>query len=66
MDLSALVKTMVEFPPRQSPGSWTPEQMMEKLKKNAAALKAAAIRVKVSDSIRLTESCRCRLARQGR
>ncbi len=36
------MQTMMEFPPRQSPESWTPEQMMEKLKKNAEALKAAA------------------------
>ena len=36
------MQTMLEFPPRQSPESWTPEQMMEKLKKNAEALKAAA------------------------
>jgi arylsulfatase len=36
------LKTMIEFPPRQSSESWTPEQMMEKLKKNAAALQAAA------------------------
>jgi arylsulfatase A-like enzyme len=36
------MQTMVEFPPRQSPDSWSPEAMMEKLKKNAEALKAAA------------------------
>ena len=36
------MQTMMEFPPRQSPESWTPEQMMEKLKKNAEALRAAA------------------------
>ena len=36
------MQTMLEFPPRQSPESWTPEQMMEKLKKNAEALRAAA------------------------
>ena len=36
------MQTMLEFPPRQSPDSWTPEAMMEKLKKNAEALKAAA------------------------
>ena len=36
------MQTMLEFPPRQSPESWTPEQMMEKLNKNAETLKAAA------------------------
>jgi arylsulfatase A-like enzyme len=36
------MQTMIEFPPRQSPDSWSPEAMMEKLKKNAEALKAAA------------------------
>ena len=36
------MQTMMEFPPRQSPDSWSPEAMMEKLKKNAEALKAAA------------------------
>ncbi len=33
---------MLELPPRQSPESWTREQMMEKLKKNAEALRLAA------------------------
>ncbi len=36
------MQTMVEFPPRQSPDSWSPEAMMEKLRKNAEALKASA------------------------
>ena len=36
------MQTMLEFPPRQSPDSWSPGAMMEKLKKNAEALKAAA------------------------
>jgi hypothetical protein len=36
------MQTMIEFPPRQSPDTWSPEAMMEKLKKNAETLKAAA------------------------
>jgi arylsulfatase len=36
------LKTMVEFPPRQSPESWTPGAMLDKLRKNAEALNAAA------------------------
>jgi hypothetical protein len=35
---------MVEFPPRQSPESWTPEAMMEELKKKAEALKTGSHR----------------------
>jgi arylsulfatase A-like enzyme len=36
------MKTMVEFPPRQTPETFTPEAMMEKLRQRAEALKAAA------------------------
>jgi hypothetical protein len=36
------MKTMLEFPPRQSPETFTPEAMMEKLRQRAEALKAAA------------------------
>jgi arylsulfatase A-like enzyme len=36
------MQTMLEFPPRQSPDSWTPAQMLEKLRKNAETLKASA------------------------
>jgi len=36
------LQTMVEFPPRQSPESWTPQEMLAKLKRNAEALKAGA------------------------
>jgi arylsulfatase len=36
------MQTMLEFPPRQSPDSWSPEAMMEKLRKNAETLKSAA------------------------
>jgi arylsulfatase len=43
---SALVaeymKSMEAFPPRQSPASWTPDAMLEKLRQNAEALKSAA------------------------
>ena len=40
--IGEFMKTMAEFPPRQSPESWTPGAMLEKLQKNAEALKAAA------------------------
>lgn len=36
------MKTMAEFPPRQSPDSWTPKDVMEQLRKRAAAIKSAA------------------------
>jgi arylsulfatase len=36
------MQTLAEFPPRQSPESWSPAAMIEKLKKNAEALKASA------------------------
>jgi arylsulfatase len=36
------MQTMLEFPPRQSPESWTPGEMMANLKKKAEALKSAA------------------------
>jgi arylsulfatase len=36
------MQTLAEFPPRQSPESWSPAAMIEKLKKNAEALKAGA------------------------
>jgi hypothetical protein len=32
---------MVEYPPRQSPASWRPEALLEKLRQNAKTLKAA-------------------------
>ncbi len=35
------MQTMIEFPPRQSPESWTPEAMIEKVRKNAEALNHA-------------------------
>jgi arylsulfatase A-like enzyme len=38
------MQSMVEFPPRQSPESWTPEAMMEELKKKAEALKTGSHR----------------------
>jgi arylsulfatase len=40
--IGQFMKTMEEFPPRQSPESWTPGAMLEKLRKNAEALKASA------------------------
>jgi arylsulfatase len=36
------MQTMVEFPPRQSPESWSPGAVMEKLRRNAEAMKRAA------------------------
>jgi arylsulfatase len=36
------MQTLAEFPPRQSPESWSPAAMIEKLKKNAEALKAGS------------------------
>jgi arylsulfatase len=36
------MQTMKEFPPRQSPESWTPQAMMEKLRKNMDAMNTAA------------------------
>jgi arylsulfatase A-like enzyme len=36
------MKTMLEFPPRQTPETFTPEAMMEKLRQQAEALKKAA------------------------
>jgi arylsulfatase len=36
------MQTLAEFPPRQSPESWSPAAMIEKLKKNAEALKHGA------------------------
>jgi len=36
------MKTMIEFPPRQSPESWTLGAMLEKPRKNAEALKTGA------------------------
>jgi arylsulfatase len=38
------MQTMMEFPPRQSPESWSPAGMLEKLKEKAAALNTAAHR----------------------
>ena len=35
------MQTLMEFPPRQSPESWSPSAMMEKLKEKAEALKRA-------------------------
>jgi arylsulfatase len=42
--IAQFMQTMVEFPPRQSPESWTPEAMMEEMKKKAEALKSGAHR----------------------
>jgi len=36
--IAQYMQTMVEFPPRQSPESWSPNEMLEKLKKNAQAI----------------------------
>jgi len=36
------IQTMMEFPPRQSPASWSPEKMLEKLRQNEETIKAAA------------------------
>jgi arylsulfatase A-like enzyme len=36
------IQSMAEFPVRQSPDSWSPNAMLEKLKKNAQALKDGA------------------------
>jgi arylsulfatase A-like enzyme len=36
------IQSMIEFPVRQSPDSWSPAGMLEKLKKNAQALKDGA------------------------
>jgi hypothetical protein len=36
------MQTMLEFPPRQSPESFTPEAMMEGIRKKVALLKSAA------------------------
>ena len=38
------MQTMMEFPPRQSPDSWSPEAMMEKLKKNAGGAESRSPR----------------------
>ena len=38
------MQTMMEFPPRQSPESWSPTAMLEKLKEKAATLNTAAHR----------------------
>jgi len=38
------MQTMIEFPPRQSPESWSPAGMLEECKKKAAALRSAAHR----------------------
>jgi arylsulfatase A-like enzyme len=40
--IAEYMQTMVEFPPRQSPDSWSPSSMLEKLRQNAAALRAGA------------------------
>ena len=37
--IAEYMQTMMEFPPRQSPESWSPNEMLEKLKKNAEAVK---------------------------
>jgi len=34
------IKTMVEFPPRQSPESWSPAAMLEKLRKQQELLES--------------------------
>jgi arylsulfatase A-like enzyme len=40
--IGEFMKSMAEFPPRQSPESWTPGAMLEKLRKNADAMKTGA------------------------
>jgi arylsulfatase len=40
--IAQFMQTMLEFPPRQSPESWTPGAMLENMRKRAEALKAAA------------------------
>jgi hypothetical protein len=36
------IQTMIEFPPRQSPASWSPEEMLRKLRQNEQAIKDGA------------------------
>jgi arylsulfatase A-like enzyme len=40
--IAQFMQSMLEFPPRQSPESWTPGAMLEGIRKKAEALKAAA------------------------
>jgi len=40
--IAQFMQTMMEFPPRQSPDNWSPEAMMEGMRKRAEALKSAA------------------------
>jgi arylsulfatase A-like enzyme len=40
--VAQFMQSMLEFPPRQSPESWTPEAMLEGIRKKAQALKDAA------------------------
>jgi arylsulfatase len=40
--IAQFMQTMQEFPPRQSPETWTPGAMLENMRKRAEALKAAA------------------------
>ena len=36
------MKTLMEFPPRQSPESWSPGEVMEKLRRNQEALESGS------------------------
>ena len=40
--IAQFMQTMLEFPPRQSPETWTPAAMLEGMRKRAEALKSAA------------------------
>ena len=40
--VTEFLKTMVEFPPRQSPDSWTPQAVLEQLRKCADEMKSTA------------------------
>ena len=40
--VTEFMTTMVEFPPRQSPDSWVPQDVMAQLRKRADAIKSAA------------------------
>ena len=36
------IQTLAEFPPRQSPASWSPEEMLRKLRQNEQAIRDGA------------------------
>ena len=40
--IAQFMQSMLEFPPRQSPESWTPGAMLEEMRKKAEALKTGA------------------------